>query len=170
MFKRILVTTFLVAFASLSVASASTVKFDESRVPHVRDTPATRLDLVGALHAKGRIHFRPDSYVLTASESEMLRQAAGVLRDHPNVVVYLVGHTDERGRNRPNRDLSLRRCHAVAATLERFGIGWERIVIFPAGESPPALGRHDEKVWARDRRVDVLFVRNGASLFGEPKA
>ena len=124
--------------------------------PVVLDRGPAPARLEGALEARGRMHFGFDSYALDAGDRERVRLVAAVLRHHPNVVVYLFGNTDPRGTADYNHDLSLRRCHAVAAYLDRWGVDWNRIVIVPAGESRP-VGSSD-KTWALDRRVEMRFV------------
>ena len=112
----------------------------------------------GALRARGSMPFDTGSYAPSDGDRERLRRVAAVIRARKDVVVYLVGRADVRGPADENRALSLRRCHAVAAYLERWGVPFERIVVLAAGETHSTRGRHVPGAWALDRRVELRFV------------
>jgi peptidoglycan-associated lipoprotein len=108
------------------------------------------------------IRFAPDSYRVDAWTLQTIRRIAAHLARHPEVVVYVLGYTDERGNARANWALGVRRCNAVVANLERFGVRPDHIGVVSYGERRPLTSRHDEKSWGKERRVELVAVREGA--------
>lgn len=136
------------------------VRGDVPRSGWVRPKP----DLEIAMRDLARIRFDEGSYRLHPRMQRPLHHAANILDRHPDVVVYIVGHTDERGSLRDNRALALRRAHAVAAHLARFGVSERRIVVVPFGEAGPLVRRHDARAWAANRRVELCLVEHDRRL------
>ncbi|MFO0748551.1 MAG: OmpA family protein [Myxococcota bacterium] len=100
---------------------------DESvRPPDAAPTPrgneAATGELRDALILLHRIHFGYDSAVILADARTALTEAAGPLRAHPEVPLYVDGHTDERGPSSYNLDLGERRARAVVEALARLGV------------------------------------------------
>ena len=69
------------------------------------------------------------------------------------------GHTDERGSPKFNMDLSLRRAETVRRLLIEGGVPASRIKAVGYGETKPIDSHHNEKAWARNRRVELEFLK-----------
>ncbi len=75
--------------------------------------------------------------------------------------VEIIGHTDAKGTEAYNQDLSLRRAHAVEAWLTRNSVDGTLIQTEVRGESHPAApnrlpdGRSNPEGRARNRRVEI---------------
>jgi OOP family OmpA-OmpF porin len=67
------------------------------------------------------------------------------------------GHTDNRGDEASNLDLSLRRAQAVVNYLIRKGVAGNRLVAKGYGETRPLDPADTEAAWEANRRVDVLI-------------
>ena len=65
--------------------------------------------------------FATDSAVLRPGAIERLRPLAGYLRANPGVRVAIDGHTDSRGTDAHNQDLSERRAQSVRERVRRDG-------------------------------------------------
>ena len=61
-----------------------------------------------------------------------------ILNDNPNYIVEIGSHTDARGSDRYNQQLSQRRAQAVVAYLQERGVGENRLTYFGYGETDPS--------------------------------
>src|SRR5207237_861128 len=68
---------------------------------------------------------------------DKLKQMADVLNRYPRTRVEIVGHTDSRGSDASNQQLSERRANAVREVLAQDGVAASRIVARGAGETRP---------------------------------
>ncbi|MEO1677060.1 MAG: OmpA family protein [Pseudomonadota bacterium] len=102
------------------------------------------------------INFSLDSAALAASEAEKLQVMCNALRQS-DFVVRVVGHTDSRGSDAYNMQLSLLRAREVARHfVEDCGIPADRLEVMGLGEAVPANPgdpRADE-----NRRVEFQAV------------
>lgn len=87
--------------------------------------------------------------------------AVDLLQSFPTATVRLVGHTDSRGSDAENLDLSLARAQAVLEQFVIAGFPRDRVSAAGAGEGRPlqpdtsAEGNYDESVGQSNRRVEV---------------
>lgn len=105
------------------------------------------------------IYFAYDSDNVTPEGREILKYYADKLLAQPNVRVRLEGHTDERGSPEYNLALGERRAKAVQEVLVLYGVTPDRIEVVSYGETHPAVAGHDEAAWAKNRRVELVFVK-----------
>lgn len=76
------------------------------------------------------------------------------MKQHPNAVVTIEGHTDSRGQDDYNKALSQRRVNAVKEILiNEFGVAPERINAIGYGESQPRASNDTEAGRQLNRRV-----------------
>ena len=74
------------------------------------------------------------------------------------------GHTDERGDDAYNLDLSDRRAAAVVKYLVDNGVEAKRLTSQGYGETQPVDKRQNEAAWAKNRRVEFhILKRDGAT-------
>lgn len=104
-----------------------------------------------------KIHFSSDYYVLSDEAREILRNNAEWLKMHPDTVIQIEGHCDERGSVEYNLALGEHRAQMARNFLIRLGIDGERIHVISYGESMPIDRGHNEASWAKNRRG--LFKR-----------
>lgn len=102
------------------------------------------------------VYFTTDSSDLTPTARAVLDQQAEWLRAHPNVVVRLEGHADERGTREYNIALGVRRASAVSAYLATRGVPSEQLSIGSYGRERPIASCPSEDCWARNRRVQTV--------------
>jgi peptidoglycan-associated lipoprotein len=111
--------------------------------------------------AKGQfppIYFGFDSFEISPSEAEKLRQIAGFMKNARNNII-LAGFTDERGTPEYNRGLGERRAQAARNYLLSAGVSPMRIQTVSFGQEMPADPGHDESAWAKNRRAETGIVR-----------
>lgn len=107
-----------------------------------------------------QIHFEFDRDVIRAVSFPILNTVAQVLRDYPDVQLEIQGHTDSRGDDAYNEDLSRRRAAAVLDYLVQQGISASRLRSQGYGESQPLESNSTRAGRAANRRVE--FVRTDA--------
>ncbi|MBW1917846.1 MAG: peptidoglycan-associated lipoprotein Pal [Deltaproteobacteria bacterium] len=103
------------------------------------------------------LYFEYDQYTLTLESQELLKKKAAFLRQHPEVVVTIEGHCDERGDSDYNLGLGERRAYSAKSYLINLGIAPNRLATVSYGEEQPVDPGHDEDAWARNRRVHLVI-------------
>ncbi|MGR5146942.1 OmpA family protein [Photobacterium alginatilyticum] len=100
--------------------------------------------------------FAFDSNALSQSDIDRIQPIAQRLVEYPETKLYVVGHTDSRGSEEYNQNLSEERAAVVAGYLgAHFGINKSRIVAQGKGESEPLAPNDTEDGRAKNRRVEV---------------
>ncbi len=115
---------------------------------------ARRRDLVDL-----RIGFEPNSDRLTATGKQVLTALGGALKrpEFASSRFAIVGHTDARGSEQYNQQLSERRAAAVKEYLVRTaGIDEARLIAIGLGKSKPLA----DPLAAENRRVEIVNLRN----------
>jgi outer membrane protein OmpA-like peptidoglycan-associated protein len=112
------------------------------------------------------IDFEFDKAIIQKKSYPILDAVALALHDNPDIdLVEVRGHTDERGDDAYNLDLSDRRAAAVVTYLIGKGISADRLTSTGYGETLPLDPRHNEEAWAKNRRVEFqIRKRNGELL------
>jgi outer membrane protein OmpA-like peptidoglycan-associated protein len=101
------------------------------------------------------INFEYDKAVITLDSFYILDALVATLNGYPDIsLVEVQGHTDERGDDRYNLDLSKRRAAAVVTYLVDHGVAARRLTSRGYGETQPLDKRHTEAAWTQNRRVD----------------
>lgn len=114
---------------------------------------------VGKVELKDKIYFKNDSDVILPRSSQMLRNIATVMNNHPEQeLVRIEGHTDNVGVAAYNLDLSDRRVRSVMRTLIKFGVAPKRLMAKGYGERKPVASNNSERGRARNRRVEFIVV------------
>jgi peptidoglycan-associated lipoprotein len=108
--------------------------------------------------ASGRvIYFDYDRDEIRPEFRHIIESLVNYLANHPNTVVTLEGHTDERGSREYNLALGEKRALAVHRQIELMGAdaGHARTVSY--GEERPAAPGHDEHSYGLNRRVEIIY-------------
>ncbi len=113
------------------------------------------LDLDRPLILEG-IRFEPASTRLHVESVAVLEQAAQVLRDHPEALVVVEGHTDASGNEAYNISLSRRRAAAVATFLSHRGVEESNLLAAGYGSASPLA--NVAPTAAEQRRVQLRVV------------
>lgn len=146
--------------------AASNAKIDEQRaelkktleemaalsgqIESLRDTQDGLL-----LSLQSSLMFEPGSSRLQIGALEELRRITTVLLRFPAVTILVEGHTDARGSESDNLQLSERRSEAVRRELLRLGIEPDRIRALGFGSDRPVADNATAEGRARNRRVDI---------------
>jgi outer membrane protein OmpA-like peptidoglycan-associated protein len=104
------------------------------------------------------ITFVTDSARLTKDGRTVVREAAEVLGEHPEVEVRIEGHTDSVGTPRHNQRLSERRAAEVLDELVELGVGRDRLTSRGYGESEPLVVPRTFADLEKNRRVEFVVL------------
>ena len=104
------------------------------------------------------VGFETASAELKEEPRRVLEDAARQLLAKPALAVQISGHTDSRGSEAYNQDLSERRAQSVRDYLVEHGVAAERLSAEGLGESQPADSNESEAGRARNRRVELKIV------------
>lgn len=95
---------------------------------------------------------------IRAASSPLLDEAAGVLKQYPNLKVSIAGHTDNVGDRKHNVELSLARADAVKTYLVGHGVAAERIDTRGAGPDEPIADNKQAAGRQKNRRIEFKLL------------
>ncbi len=110
--------------------------------------------LIQSISIKLAVQFDTNSDVVKDIYLADIRKLADFMNEHKNTKVAIEGHTDDRGNDQLNKNLSQRRAHAVRNILiEKLGIESGRVAFAGYGEERPIANNATEQGRAENRRV-----------------
>jgi peptidoglycan-associated lipoprotein len=112
----------------------------------------------GALLKLRTVYFDFDSSDIRSEYSAQITAHARYLASNASIRVRLEGNTDERGSREYNIGLGERRAQAVRRALLLQGVTESQITTVSYGEERPALTGHTEEAWAKNRRVEIVYL------------
>jgi peptidoglycan-associated lipoprotein len=104
------------------------------------------------------IYFDYDSSEIRPEFVSVIAAHAHALARNASVRVRLEGHTDERGSPEYNIGLGERRAQAVRRALMLQGVTDAQVATVSYGQERPAVSGHDEAAWAKNRRVEFIYL------------
>lgn len=114
--------------------------------------PSTIPQLAGIFRP---IYFDYDSSLVKGQQNlQIIHNIADFLRYHPNVYMFIEGHTDERGPQAYNLALGSRRANAVRNLFISEGISPDRLFTISYGKERPVILERHEEGWAKNRRAE----------------
>ena len=107
------------------------------------------------------IYFEYDKSNITQEGAAELDKLVQVMNEYPTMVIFAKSHTDQRGSDRYNLNLSDRRAKSTVQYLVSKGISKERISGQGFGESEPKVtcDTCTEEQHAQNRRSEFLIVK-----------
>jgi OmpA-OmpF porin, OOP family len=107
------------------------------------------------------INFEYDQAVIKKDSYYILDAMVATMNGYPDIALIEVqGHTDERGDDAYNLELSERRAAACVAYLVAHGVAARRLTSQGYGETQPIDKRHNEAAWTTNRRVDFVIRKS----------
>ncbi|MGH8582540.1 MAG: peptidoglycan-associated lipoprotein Pal [Gammaproteobacteria bacterium] len=103
------------------------------------------------------IYFDYDSDAIRPAYRKIVEAHAAYMAAHPDAVITLEGHADERGSREYNLALGERRAQAVREQLTLLGGSAAQVRTVSYGEERPANEGHDEQAYAMNRRVEIIY-------------
>ncbi len=119
---------------------------------------------MAGLLATRTVYFDFDSAVIKGQGVDVVAAHAKYLAANPGARVRLEGNTDERGSREYNIGLGERRAQSVRQAMLLQGVSDSQITTVSYGEERPAVLGHTEAAWAKNRRVDIVYLAPGPQL------
>ena len=104
------------------------------------------------------IYFDFDKSDIRPEFTAVIAEHARALSRNASVKVRLEGHTDERGSREYNIGLGERRAQAVKRALLLQGVAEAQLGTVSYGEERPAVAGSTEEAWAKNRRVEIVYL------------
>jgi len=95
-----------------------------------------------------------------------IERLADFMREHEGYQLMIEGHTDSRGDDAYNLQLSERRADAVRAALLSRGLSGDRVRVHGLGESFPVASNDSADGRQQNRRVEVVFSDDKGQFSG----
>ncbi|MBS3955868.1 MAG: DUF4398 and OmpA-like domain-containing protein [Methylomicrobium sp.] len=111
----------------------------------------------GMMITLGDVLFSTDKAQLKSGGMRNVYKLADFMNQYPTYKVSVEGHTDSRGTDEHNQDLSERRAAAVDNALLSAGISSDRISARGYGEGLPIAGNDSPGSRQMNRRVEIIL-------------
>ncbi len=123
--------------------------------------PGSQEDLV--VNVGDRVFFDTDRSTIRPDGRATLDKQSAWLKQHPQNVITVEGHADERGTREYNLALGNRRATAAKNYLVATGINPNRITTISYGKERPAVVGSNEQAWSQNRRAVSVVTGNAGS-------
>ena len=111
-----------------------------------------------AVTFKGDVTFDTNSTEVRLGLYSEINRVAGVLNQYPNTLIRVEGHTDSKGSDEFNMNLSKRRADTVKTLLVQRGVADSRIEVVGFGETMPVATNDTEAGRQKNRRVEIKIA------------
>jgi peptidoglycan-associated lipoprotein len=115
-------------------------------------------DYVHAQGLLGDVYFDYDRSELRPEARTRLEANARFLKEHPQFVVTIEGHCDERGTIEYNIALGDRRASAAKRFLEESGVAAGTLRAVSYGKERPVCFESREDCWSKNRRAAFVIT------------
>lgn len=136
----------------------------DKQAEEIKNTvPDAKVERVGegiVVEFSSNILFGFDKSDLSAEATENLNKLVTVLNTYPDTNIELQGHTDSKGSESYNQNLSEKRAGTVSQYLASQGINTLRLKTVGFGETIPKYDNETEEGRAQNRRVEFLITAN----------
>ncbi|MDP4683991.1 MAG: PorP/SprF family type IX secretion system membrane protein [Crocinitomicaceae bacterium] len=140
---------------TLIVERVDTIYINEGNVKTISDEDANRvLDL-----ASRKLEFEYDKAIILKKSYGELESLTNLMLIRQDLRIRLDGHTDNNGSDEYNMTLSKNRVQAVKDMLVSNGVDASRIDLYYYGESKPIANNDTEEGQAKNRRVEMHFLK-----------
>jgi len=140
-------------------------------VPKVAEYSDMRKDVVldrveaGAKVVLNNIFFDSNKSTLRKESKVEIDKLIALMKEYPEVVIEVSGHTDNKGNDAANMTLSQARSQAVVNALIKKGANKQNLIAKGYGETAPIApntlpnGKPDVKGMQQNRRVEMKIVK-----------
>jgi outer membrane protein OmpA-like peptidoglycan-associated protein len=111
----------------------------------------------GMVLTLGDVLFDTDKATLKPGADSIVDRVAAFLKDNEGTKVIVEGHTDSRGSDEYNQQLSERRAESVADALAFRGIDRSRVEAVGRGKTLPVASNDTAAGQQQNRRVELIF-------------
>lgn len=114
-----------------------------------------------------KVYFETAKWDITSQGASDLQQAYETLKAYPEMVVMIEGHTDSKGTDEYNRELSIKRAKSVKTWLISQGIASDRLETIGYGETRPVDTNETSDGRANNRRIEFRCIEGCAQEIEE---
>lgn len=128
-----------------------------------KTVPDAKVERVGegiVVEFSSNVLFGFDKSTLSNDAKANLNKLVTVLNSYIDTDIEIQGHTDSKGSESYNQNLSEQRAGAVSSYLSGKGIAYNRITIKGFGENSPKYSNSTTDGQAQNRRVEFLITAN----------
>jgi len=128
-----------------------------------KTVPDAKVERVGegiVVEFSSNVLFGFDKSELSSDARTNLNKLVTVLNSYIDTDIEIQGHTDSKGSESYNQNLSEQRAGAVSSYLSGKGIAYNRITIKGFGENSPKYSNSTTDGQAQNRRVEFLITAN----------
>lgn len=148
-----------------SRAAAAAAMLETERLEReLADLEAEQTERGIVLTLSDAVLFATDSDELKSGAYRALDRLADFLEDNPERRLLIEGHTDARGTDEYNQDLSERRAESVAEALMERGIASDRLRPVGLGEEYPVASNETSAGQQQNRRVEVVISKDDGTF------
>ncbi len=141
----------LVDSVTIGAFAADTVVYKDMTLQALEVGVSVRLD---------NIFFDYNEATLRTESHPALDAVVEMLETNPNLSIEIGGHTDDRGSDDYNRELSQGRAESVRQYLLDNFVDADRVTAVGYGESQPEVPNDSEANWQINRRVEFTVLGN----------
>ena len=128
-----------------------------------KTVPDAKVERVGegiVVEFSSNVLFGFDQSNLSDDAKTNLDKLVAVLNSYPETDIEIQGHTDSRGSDAYNQNLSEQRARTVSAYLTGKGIAYSRLAIKGFGETLPKYENETADGRTQNRRVEFMITAN----------
>lgn len=142
--------------AEQSQAEAEAAKAQAQRLQQELSDLQAKQTERGVVLTLSDVLFETNQAELKPGGMAAIERLADFLKDHPDRRLLIEGHTDARGSEEYNEELSRRRAYAVTEALVQRGIESDRLRPVGLGEAYPVASNETSGGRQQNRRVEVV--------------
>jgi outer membrane protein OmpA-like peptidoglycan-associated protein len=126
--------------------------------PEPEPEPVPEPPKVGAVIKLDRVFFETAKWALLSESNEQLNELVSLMMEYPSMQIEIHGHTDSRGNDSYNQNLSENRTKSVFEYLVENGIDSERMKYIGYGEKKPIADNNVAEGRQLNRRVEFVVT------------
>ena len=146
--------------ANVATAAAQDLQAEVTQLQdELQDLEAEQTDR-GLVFTLSDVLFDTGKSSLKPGAQQTIQRLAEFLNEQPEKALVVEGHTDSRGKESFNKDLSQRRAEAVVAALVSAGVSRDRLQATGMGEAYPVATNETSAGRQENRRVEIIVSDN----------
>ena len=110
------------------------------------------------------IYFATAKTTILTSSKPSLDLLYELLKETPQLVIRIIGHSDDVGSDAVNMKLSQGRANSVKQAMVKRGISSNRIQVLGKGESDPVVANDSEEHRQMNRRVEIEIISGAEDI------
>ena len=111
-----------------------------------------------------KVFFENDKAIIKSDSYPLLNEVGLILRTNPSVKVEIGGHSDDKGKDEYNLQLSRARAKSVEVYLTNKGVKAAQLTSVGYGETKPLDPKKTNAARAKNRRVEFKILKNDSKI------